>query len=253
MQPEIDLLGLPLKTFGLCFALGFLAAGALLARRLRERGESPDWAYELLFAAALGGLIGARAWYLAEHTDELSDDPLGSLFGGSGLTWYGGALGGALGAAIWARRKGMGGLALVDLCAPSLALGYAIGRIGCQLSGDGDYGGPSDLPWAMPFPDGVVPTTEDVHPTPLYETLSMGLAALVLWWLRDRFAPGVLFALYLVLAGTERFLVEFVRRNDPVVIGLTTAQLVSLAMVVAGIVFWQQRAGTRQEAQVGTS
>ena len=250
MQPEIDLFGLPLKTFGLCFALGFLGAGALLARRLKERGQSPDWAYELLFAAMLGGLVGARLWYLADHTDELSEDPLGSLFGGSGLTWYGGALGGALGAAIWARRKGVGGVALVDLCAAPLALGYAIGRIGCQVSGDGDYGQPSDLPWAMPYPDGVVPTDVDVQPTPIYEAVSMGLVAWVLWGLRDRLPAGAVFGLYLVLAGLERFLVEFARRNDPVALGLTVAQFVSIVMVLAGAAFFASRAATRQEAQV---
>ena len=95
-----------------------------------------------------------------------------------------------------------------------LAIGYAIGRVGCQLSGDGDYGMHSDLPWAMAYPDGTVPTTDEVHPTPVYETLAMGIVALVLWRLRDRFAPGVLFGLYLMIAGIERFLVEFIRRND---------------------------------------
>jgi phosphatidylglycerol:prolipoprotein diacylglycerol transferase len=251
MQPEIDLFGLPIKTFGLCFALAFLAAGALVARRLKERGESPDWAYELLFAAMLGGLVGARLWYLADHTAALRDDPLGSIFSGSGLTWYGGALGGAIGAGLWARRRGMTGLVLVDLCAAPLALGYALGRIGCQVSGDGDYGKAADVPWAMPYPDGVVPTTTDVHPTPLYETVTMGLVAYVIWRLRDRLAPGYAFALYLVLAGFERFVVEFWRRNDEVAAGLTVAQLVSLAMVAAGAA-WLARGGVfaRQDPQV---
>src|SRR5882762_8198019 len=125
-------------------------------------------------------------------------------------------------------------LALLDLASVPLAMGYAIGRIGCQVSGDGDYGKPSDLPWAMPYPKGTVPTHVDVQPTPVYETLSMGLVALLLWRLRDRFAPGGLFALYLVLAGTERLLVEFIRRNSHVVIGLTLPQLISIAMILAG-------------------
>ena len=94
---------------------------------------------------------------------------------------------------------------------------YAIGRIGCQLAGDGDYGKAWDGPWAMAYPDGTVPTTEEVHPTPVYETLVMGLVAWFLWRMRDSYRPGGLFALYLVLAGAERFLVEFLRRNDPVV------------------------------------
>jgi phosphatidylglycerol:prolipoprotein diacylglycerol transferase len=233
MQPEIG----PLKTFGLMFGLGFIAAGIVIARRLREQGRSPDYAYEMIFAALLGGLVGARLWWLLEDWDANSEDLLGNLFGGSGLTWYGGALGGAAAVLLYARWRGMFGVGLLDLCAAPLALGYAIGRIGCQLSGDGDYGKPWDGPWAMAYPDGVVPTDDKVHPTPIYETLAMGLAAYVLWRLRDRFAPGRLFALYLVLAGLERFLVEFVRRNEDAALGLTTAQLVSAAMVLAGAVW----------------
>jgi phosphatidylglycerol:prolipoprotein diacylglycerol transferase len=97
----------------------------------------------------------------------------------------------------------------------------------------------------MAYPDGTVPTSEEVHPTPVYETLAMGLVAWVLWTLRNRFRPGMLFALYLVLAGAERFLVEFVRRNDEVLAGLTTAQLESLALMLVGGV-WLALAGRRR-------
>ncbi len=234
MLPEIDLGPLELKTFGICFALGFLAAGAVLARRLRELDRPPDWSYELVFAALLGGLVGSRLDYLLQNWDSVSDDLLGNLFSGSGLVWQGGAIGGAIGVLLWARWRGWLGLALLDACAVPLALGYAIGRVGCQLSGDGDYGVESDLPWAMAYPDGTVSTDQEVHPTPVYETLAMGLVALVLWRLRDRVAPGVLFALYLMLAGTERLLVEFIRRNDSVVAGLTLPQLLSLLMIAGG-------------------
>ena len=126
---------------------------------------------------------------------------------------------------------------LLDMACIPLAMGYAIGRIGCQLSGDGDYGKPWDGPWAMAYPDGVVPTDVPVHPTPIYETLAMGLAAWVLWRLRDSLRPGLVFALYLVFAGTERFLVEFLRRNEPVALGLTTPQFQSLALLLAGAVW----------------
>jgi phosphatidylglycerol:prolipoprotein diacylglycerol transferase len=86
----------------------------------------------------------------------------------------------------------------------------------------------------MAYPDGTVPTTEQVHPTPVYETLAMGLVAWVLWRWRDRFRPGILFAIYLVFAGAERFLVEFIRRNSEVVAGLTAPQLESLGLMLAG-------------------
>ncbi len=191
MYPRLEIGPVTLQTFGLMFALAFLAAGALVAKRLAEIGKPVDWAYEMGFAALIGGVVGR--------------DFLGP--------------------------------ALLDLAAPALALGYAIGRCGCQLSGDGDYGKPWDGPWAMSYPNGTVPTDRTVHPTPVYETLAMGLGAWILWQLRDRLRTGVLFAIYLLYAGTERFLVEFVRRNSEVALGLTAAQLESLGMILAGSIW----------------
>jgi phosphatidylglycerol---prolipoprotein diacylglyceryl transferase len=232
--PEIDIGPLTLQTFGICFAAAFIAAGALIWRRLDELGKPVDWAYEMGFAALIGGLIGARLNFIIENYDSVKDDLLGNIFTGSGLVWYGGAIGGALAVFLWAWWRGFLTLALLDLAAPALALGYAIGRCGCQLSGDGDYGKAWDGPWAMAYPDGTEPIDTPVHPTPVYETLAMGLIALVLWRLRDRLTNGLLFALYLLLAGGERFLVEFVRRNDDVALGLTQAQLISVVMMIAG-------------------
>jgi phosphatidylglycerol---prolipoprotein diacylglyceryl transferase len=237
--PELHLGPLTLQTFGICFALGFLASGALIARRLSELDRPVDWAYEIAFAALIGGLVGARLDYLLEHYDS-SDSLFTNLFSGSGLVWFGGLLGGAAGVLLWAWRRGFLGLALLDICAPALALGNAIGRVGCPLSGDGDYGKATGLPWGMAYPDGTVRTLDEVHPTPVYETVAMGLVALLLWQLRDRMRAGALFALYLVLAGLERLLVEFVRRNDAVLLGLTEPQLISIAMIAAGSV-WLMR------------
>ncbi len=234
MQPEIHLGPLELKTFGICFALGFLAAGAVIGRRLRELGKPGDWSYEIVFAALVGGIVGSRLDYLLENWDNVSHDLVSNVVSGSGLVWYGGAVGGAVGVLLWARWRQWAGLVLLDVTAVPLALGYAVGRIGCQLSGDGDYGIASGAPWAMSYPEGTVPTTQEVHPTPVYETFAMGLVALLLWNWRDRFRPGGLFGLYLVLAGIERLLVEFIRRNDELVAGLTLAQLVSLAMIAGG-------------------
>ncbi len=241
MQPELDLGPITLQTFGICFAIAFLLSGGLVARRLREIGEDPDWSYELIFAALIGGLVGARVDFLIQNWSDVSDDILGSLFSGSGLVWLGGVIGGTLGVVLWAWWRGFLRLELLDLCAPGLALGYAIGRVGCQLSGDGDYGVESDLPWAMAYPEGTVATDQEVHPTPVYETIAMGLAALVLWRLRDRFRPGILFAIYLVISGVERFLIELIRRNESVIAGLTLAQLISIGMVVVGAA-WLMRA-----------
>src|SRR5919202_600635 len=186
MQPELHLGPLTLQTFGICFGLGFVMCGLVLARRFRELGRPADWAYEMIFAALVGGLVGARVDYMAQNWSKVSDDLLGNLFSGSGLVWYGGLAGGVAGALLWGWRRRWLTLAFADLAAVPLSLGYAIGRIGCQLSGDGDYGKASDLPWAMAYPDGTVPTHDRVQPTPVYETLSMGLVALLLWGLRDR-------------------------------------------------------------------
>jgi phosphatidylglycerol:prolipoprotein diacylglycerol transferase len=234
VYPEIHVGPLTLQTFGICFAFAFIVAGAVIWRRLGELGKPVDWAYEMGFAALVGGLVGSRLDFIIENYSDVKHDLFGNLFSGSGLVWYGGVIGGAIGVFLWAWWRGFLTLALLDLAAPALAVGYAIGRCGCQLSGDGDYGKAWNGPWAMAYPDGTKPTDQTVHPTPVYETLTMGIVALVLWRLRDRFTNGTLFALYLLLAGTERFLVEFIRRNSDVAIGLTFAQLLSLAMMIAG-------------------
>jgi phosphatidylglycerol---prolipoprotein diacylglyceryl transferase len=234
MLPEIHLGPITLQTFGIAFALCFVSVGVTLAVRLRELGRPVDWAYEATFAALIGGLIGARLDFIIQNWSDVHGELLKNVFSGSGLIWFGGFVGGALGVCLWAWRRNYLGLELLDLGAVPLSVGYAVGRIGCQLSGDGDYGIHTSLPWGMSYPDGTVPTTDTVHPTPVYESVTMGLVAVVLWQLRDRVRPGALFALYLVLAGTERLLVEFIRRNEEIVAGLTQAQLISIAMIAAG-------------------
>jgi phosphatidylglycerol:prolipoprotein diacylglycerol transferase len=234
VQPEIHIGPLDLQTFGICFALAFLASGALFAHRLRELAKPADWTYEAVFAAMIGGIVGSRLDYIIQNWDKVSGDVVGNIFSGSGLVFFGGLIGGAVGVIIWARWRGFLGWELLDSAAAPIAIGYTIGRIGCQVSGDGDYGEPSDLPWAMAYPEGTVPTTDEVHPTPVYETFTMGLVTLLLWNLRDRLPQGMLFGLYLFLAGLERFLVEFIRRNDEVLAGLTVPQLFSLAMIGGG-------------------
>jgi phosphatidylglycerol:prolipoprotein diacylglycerol transferase len=249
LQPDLEIGPLELKTFGLCFAAGFIVAAAVLAWHLKELGKPVDWAYEVIFAGLVGGVIGSRVDYLLQNWDEVSDDFFGNLFSGSGLVWFGGLVGGAVGVVLWAWRRGFLGLQLLDVCAVPLALGYAVGRLGCQLSGDGDYGEKSDLPWAMSYPDGTVPTTDEVHPTPIYESVTVGLIALGLWRLRGRLAPGAVFALYLVAVGLERLLVEFIRRNDDLALGLTLAQLLSVALIAAGAAWLVQKRGRLVETR----
>ncbi len=257
VQPQIHVLGLSLKSFGIVFACGFIAAGAILFRRLRELGKPPDWAYEMACAALIGGLVGSRLYFVIQNYSQVKHDLLGSLFSGSGLVWYGGLIGGAIAVLAWARWRGIRTLALLDLASVPLAMGYAIGRIGCQLSGDGDYGKVSTLPTAMSYPHGTVPTPPGVTvlPTPIYETVAMGLVAWWLWRMRDRFRPGALFAFYLVLAGLERLLIEFIRRNHRVALGLTAPQFESIALMAVGgiwLVLLNRNGGVRT-ASTGTA
>jgi phosphatidylglycerol---prolipoprotein diacylglyceryl transferase len=256
VQPEIHVLGVTLKTFGIVFACGFLAAGVMLVRRLKELGQPIDYAYEMALAALVGGLVGSRLYFVIQNYSQVKNDLLGSLFSGSGLVWYGGVIGGAIGVLCWAAWRGILNLGLLDLASVPLAMGYAIGRIGCQLSGDGDYGKVSHLPWAMSYPHGTVPTPPGVRvqPTPIYETLAMGLVAWWLWRMRDRYRPGALFAFYLLLSGTERLLVEFVRRNHRIAIGLTAPQLESIGLLIAGAIWLgllARRGGLRPQAGGG--
>lgn len=233
MIPDLFTIGpFTLHSFGLMAALALIVPGWFASRDLLRRGFDPALSWEIFIAAGIGGFIGAKADYLIQN------DGQGGFFSGTGLVWYGGVIGGAIGVilvALW-RKIPLGTMG--NIAGPALALGYAIGRIGCQLSGDGDYGKPTSLPWGMSYPEGEVPTDEIVHPTPVYETLAMLAVFFVLWRLRDRLdRPWQLFGLWAVLAGTERFLVEFVRRNDEVAAGLTTAQFVSIGFVAAGVAF----------------
>lgn len=232
MIPDLFTIGpFTLHSFGLMAALALIIPAWFAGRDLAQRGYDASLAWEMILAAGIGGFAGAKIDYLIQN------DGQGGFFSGTGLVWYGGVVGGAIGVialSLW-RRIPLGVAA--NVAAAPLALGYAIGRIGCQLSGDGDYGGPTSLPWGMSYPDGEVPTTEIVHPTPVYETASMLVVFFVLWRLRDRLTrPWQLFGLWAVLAGAERFLVEFVRRNPDTALGLTTAQLISVGLMVVGAV-----------------
>lgn len=240
MRPVLFELGpIEVNSYGVFVALAFAGAWLVLRHQLGRRAAQPKAAGTLVLAAALGGLIGARAYCLAEHAGEASWSDALSV---AGFTWYGGLLGGALAVLLVARRIGVRTPDLLAAGAPALALGYALGRIACQFAGDGTYGQPSDLPWAMAYPNGEVPTTERVHPTPVYETLA-GLAIFAaLWRLRDRLAPHRLFGLYLTLAGIERVLVELIRRNDEVALGLTQPQLLGIAFAAIGLVLLAWRA-----------
>jgi len=240
--------------YGIMMMVAFLMAGWAIQVDLRRRGMNEDYAADIVFAAVVGGIVGAKIWYV------LLTGEWDALFRRGGFVWYGGFLGGVaavLGLGWWRRVPARWAM---ELTAAPLALGYALGRVGCFLVND-DYGIPSTLPWAMKFPRGLPPTTVGeltnlhitrfppgtnladsstlvaVHPTQIYETALMMLACWWLWRLRDHHhAVGWRFGVYLVLAGAERFLVEFVRAKDDRLLGpFTLAQLTSVFVMIAGV------------------
>jgi phosphatidylglycerol---prolipoprotein diacylglyceryl transferase len=239
MHPYLLKLGpFTIASFGLMVALGFLTALYFLKRELSRQGLDPELGSSIITAGMVGGLAGAKLYYVLFETPPgmTWGETFRVVFSGAGLTWYGGFIVAAA-AIVWLIRRWQAPLLRVaDAAGIALAIGYAIGRIGCQLAGDGDYGVPTDLPWGMAYPDGVVPTLEKVHPTPVYETLSnLGIFAL-LWSTRRRLrTPGLSFCLYLVATGLARFLVEFIRLNPRVLWGLSDAQLISLGMMATGL------------------
>ena len=238
MYPTLlDLGPIQIHSFGAMVALGFLAGLYLIKADLQRRGIDPEVGSAAVTASMLGGLVGAKLYYvLFEKPEHLTSWE--ALFSGSGLTFYGG-FAVAAAAALWViRRRQVAVLPVVDTLGIGISIGYAIGRIGCQLAGDGDYGIPTDLPWGMSYPNGVVPTLQVVHPTPVYETL-MGLAICgFLWFSRTRIqVPGLLFSIFLVLTAVARFAVEFIRINQRILWGLSDAQLISLAMIAGGLIW----------------
>lgn len=243
MRPILFHLGdIAVPSFWAMAFLGFFAGLLVIRRDILSRGYDVRWAYDLVLWAYVGGWVGARLFVIPAGWQYFAEDPVGFLLSSSGWAWYGGLVGGTAAVAWWARSAGIPFLVAGDIMAPALALGLAVGRLGCQLAGDGDYGIPTDLPWGMSYPEGVVPTTERVHPTPLYETGVLAVIFVVLWRQRGRgLLAGSLLAQYLVYAGAARFAIEFVRRNPAWLLGLTTAQWMSLASVAAGAAFLLSR------------
>ena len=241
---------LTITGYGVMMMVAFLMAGWAIQLDLRGRGLSEEYAADIVFAAVVGGIVGAKIWFVLLTGD------WDALIRRGGFVWYGGFLGGVAGVLATGWWKRVPARWTMELTAAPLALGYALGRVGCFLVND-DYGIPSTLPWAMKFPEGLPPTTVAnlkamhvafpadadplqlvaVHPTQIYETALMLLAFAWLWRLRDhRHGTGWRFGVYLALAGAERFLVEMVRAKDDRLLGpFSLAQATSVLLIVAGV------------------
>ncbi len=198
-------------------------------------------AFTMITLAGLMGIAGAKLYHLLESPAEFFADPLGLFFTRTGFAWFGGFLGGFGTMVFLGLRARLPVREFLDACSPAAAVGYGIGRIGCLLSGDGDYGKPTSLPWGMSFSNGIVPTLDRVHPAPLYEFLIWSTIGAMLWKLgskvtRGEKTHGEIFAYYLLLTGSARFLVEIIRINPPWILGMSNAQVASVVSVLFGIV-----------------
>ena len=245
---------IPLHLFGLLLAAAFLAAGQVATRGFVRLGYGEEVGGSVLTWAVVGSLVGAKLWLVLADWPSFVMHPLDFVLSGSGWVFYGGLLGGVVAVSWVFRREEIPWLRGADVCAPAIALGQAIGRLGCQVSGDGDWGVVTTLPWGMRYPYAVAGWPyEDpgihVHPTPLYEAVAYLAVFAFLWRGRARPAPdGTRFAWYLVLASGARFAVEFVRTNDVVAIGLTAAQLASLVLIAIGVALLAGRGRWRAAA-----
>ncbi|NMM33047.1 MAG: prolipoprotein diacylglyceryl transferase [Phycicoccus sp.] len=235
MRPILfSVFGLDIQSYGASKALAALVAAFMLARAFEQRGFTRDSAYSLVMWGTIWGFVGAKVYYLLEQLPNFDVHHLG----GMGFTWYGGLIGGVMASLVIVRRHQLPLGAVSGAAAVPLTIAYGIGRLGCLLSGDGTYGKPTSVPWAMTFPNGVVPTDVPVHPTPLYEALAAIVIATILWALGKRWNPPAVFSAYLALSGISRFLVEFLRINEPALFGLTQPQLWALVSLLTGVVLF---------------
>jgi phosphatidylglycerol:prolipoprotein diacylglycerol transferase len=254
MIPELFKIGpITINSFGVMAMMAFLVPTLLLRKEVERIGQHPDLANSIAIAAMIGGFLGARIYYIVERWDSFLANPTDYIFTGAGLVWYGGLLGGFAAATWFVHRKKISVPLICDIMAPLLALGQTFGRMGCLLSGDGDYGPPTDVPWAMAFPDGIIPTTERVHPTPIYDMIILLSIFAFLWSIRKRELPhGFKFGLYLVLIGGGRIFTEFYRTTSKVFLGLTVAQLISVGLIAIGggmMIYLNQKSRSKKNTE----
>lgn len=257
--------GAPITSFGVAMFLSFLTAGVILKAEMERMDLEGEKAWDIIFWAVVGGIVGAKLYYVFLNYDRLQVEGLSFVFSRGGMVWYGGFIL-ATALVVWEIRRSELPLGkTADAVAPAISLAYAVGRVGCFLVGD-DYGRPTDLPWGMRFPEGSPPTTVDsirrnfgvevdpdlvarvgevlpsgdvlvpVHPTQLYEVGMSLVIFFVIWKLRHHLhRAGWLFMLWLAFAGAERFVVEIFRVKDDRFFGpLTLAQMISLGLIVVG-------------------
>lgn len=250
--------GITIYSFGLMMGISFLIGNYLLTKEFQRKKLHPDLASNITLIALVAGVSGSKFLYLLENWGEFIRDPIGMIFSPGGLTFYGGFVLATVSIFLYAKKKNIKFIQIADAAAPALILAYGIARIGCHLAGDGDYGFPTTLPWGTDysngtyppsaafrsfpevtsqFPGGIVPNNTLCHPTPIYETIICSIFFVILWKNRFRWnADGRIFYSYLVLAGIERFSVEFFRLNPRLLFGLSEAQIIAVILILIGVV-----------------
>jgi len=252
---------LVVNSYGFMLMTAFYTCYFVLSKDMRRLKYDDHIASDIIVWAAIGGILGAKIYYLLENFDRVLADPSGMIFSGAGLVFLGGLIGGTIAVSYVFKKNDMEWLSSADIVAPLLILGYAIGRIGCLLVGD-DYGLPTTMPWGISFPSGLPPSTYSifqtyypwvdlsgfdpgvlkVHPTQIYEAI-IGLIMFVFLY-KKRLSvsvPGTLFFLYLFLAGLERFFMEFIRTNPKYFLIFSGAQLISLIMISSSVWFFYSK------------
>ncbi len=228
--------------YGVMLGLGFYLAFLLLERELKLRNIDPELAYKILLVAIPSGIIGSKVFHILEHWNEFLQYPVEMIFSGAGLSAYGGFLMAFGLSYIVIKRSKVDVLTVCDAATPSMALGYCFGRFGCHVAGDGCYGilvkPYHALQWlGTSYPNGIVPTSSPVYPTPLFEVfVSVLVLGFMLQLRRKEWPAGKLFFLYMILNGLPRFLVEFIRTNPEMAFGFTQAQVVGFFLMVTGII-----------------
>lgn len=258
MYPELFKIGpFTVYSYGLMMGISFIIANWLLSKELARKKLDPNLASTITLIALVTGISGSKILYLIEHWEYFVRDPIGMTFSPGGLTWYGGFLLATGMIYLYIKQKKIPFLKICDAASPGLMWAYGIARIGCHLSGDGDYGMPTNLPWAVSYgrgtyppsiafknfpeiaaryPNSIVPNNTLVHPTPIYEFVLATVIFFLLWNLRKKpYLDGKLFMIYLVASGLERFLIEFIRINPRILFGLSEAQLFTAILIMIGL------------------
>lgn len=267
MYPKLFEIGpVPVYSYGLMLGITFLVASSLFNRELKRNGMDENISVTITFLCLIGGIVGSKLFYVIEEWNFGSGLPLTSyltkdvLLSPSGLTFYGGLILAVIIVFIYCRSKKLSVLKIFDLMAPGAAIGYGFARIGCHLSGDGDYGIPvNGTMWEFlgySYVNGTVPTKAGilVHPTSIYEFIAAIFIFLFLWNRRDKYKTnGIIFAYYLILSGIERLIIEVIRLNPRIIFGLSQAQIISIGMILIGLFILYPRLKEEKDLKLNSS